>query len=108
MYKQDKGVFPDTLQALTPDYLPEIPADPFTNKQTLTYKINPVSQSRWQELRQKDKAKDGTTAYSELQEGKKLWRPFELYYWGINDADDSDSAFAAPQSAIEKDDALYW
>jgi hypothetical protein len=30
LYKQDKGEYPGTLQELVPDYIPELPDDPFS------------------------------------------------------------------------------
>ena len=32
LYKADNGEFPDTLDKLVPEYLPEIPTDPFDGK----------------------------------------------------------------------------
>ena len=40
-YKSAKGEYPETLDALIPAYLDEIPLDPFTGRKTLTYKLAP-------------------------------------------------------------------
>jgi len=40
-HKSAKGAYPETLDALIPAYLDEIPLDPFTGRKTLTYKLAP-------------------------------------------------------------------
>ena len=96
------------MQALTPDYLPEIPNDPFTDKPNITYKLNPISFERWQELRNTQEAKASVSFLSDLREGINLWQPFELYYWGENGVDDSLTSAGGFKSPVKTEDNVYW
>ncbi|HVF84440.1 MAG TPA: hypothetical protein VM821_00550 [Abditibacteriaceae bacterium] len=41
-HKLEQGAYPSTLNALVPRYLQAVPLDPFSNRQTLRYKLRPV------------------------------------------------------------------
>ncbi|MDO5113635.1 MAG: hypothetical protein Q4E67_04605, partial [Planctomycetia bacterium] len=92
-FRQQKGRYPENQEEVTP-MLAEHGLDwhdPFTEKQTLVYRLNPQSQEAWQhEYDQKCERilKEEAQEEDFFLDSFPYWKPYLLYSFGSNQEDD--------------------